>query len=216
MSDELIPHTNAPLSDAKTSATSATAESVAHACTTRVNQCLAAAPNPDAPDALLFAKLIATREVRGELALLGLSNDDLHALFQRHFALELTRIAAQPQAVSVITQQHAEFAAAMRALILKHASADVHADDARCLATIIAHACLRPDHLWRDLGLSGRDEVTAMLQRYFPTLESANVSNLRWKKFLAQQLTLSLGQEPGPAPGCPGCEDYRFCFPLTP
>jgi nitrogen fixation protein NifQ len=102
---------------------------------------------------------------------------------------------------------------AVRAHQWIEAAIDPRSFDAQCLATIIAHACLRPDHLWRDLGLTGRDEVSAMLERYFPSLAALNVENLRWKKFLAQQLALALGQEPGPAPGCPGCEDYQLCFP---
>ncbi|MCA3806038.1 nitrogen fixation protein NifQ, partial [Burkholderia sp.] len=40
-----------------------------------------------------------------------------------------------------------------------------------------------------------------------------NVTHLRWKKFLAQEVAASLGVPPGPAPGCPGCEDFGFCFP---
>ena len=189
---------------------------VTPACAARIGQLMADAPDRHSPDAHLFAKLIASREVRGELLLLGLSHEDLGALFRRHFALELAQSETTGQPISLITQEHAEFVAALRALTLKHASPAVHADDARCLASIIAHACLRPDHLWRDLGLDGREEVSAMLERYFPELVSLNVAGLRWKKFLAQQLALSLGREPGPAPGCPGCEDYRHCFPATP
>jgi nitrogen fixation protein NifQ len=189
---------------------------VTHACDARIGQLMASAPDRHSPDAYLFAKLIASREVRGELVLLGLSHEDLDALFRRHFALELAQFKMTGQVIGLLTQEHAEFVAALQALALKHASAAVHADDARCLASIIAHACLRPDHLWRDLGLDGREEVSAMLERYFPELVSLNVASLRWKKFLAQQLALSLGREPGPAPGCPGCEDYRHCFPPTP
>ncbi|RFU49885.1 nitrogen fixation protein NifQ [Paraburkholderia sp. DHOC27] len=165
--------------------------------------------------ARLFAKLIAAREVRGELALLGLSHEELRALFHRHFGLESAPLDATSQATRVLVQEQAGFVAALRALILQYANAAVDVDDARCLAGIIAHACLRPDHLWRDLGLAGRDEVSAMLERFFPALAARNVDNLRWKRFLAQELALSLGQTPGPAPGCPGCEDYRFCFPLA-
>ena len=182
--------------------------------------------DPRSFDARLFAKLIAAREVRGEWALLGLSLAQWSGLTGRHFRSApvtpdltgLSRFSDAPATVAVATltvniHEHVEFATAMRALMLQYASPAVLLDDAQCLATIIAHACLRPDHLWRDLGLAGRDDVSAMLERYFPSLAALNVENLRWKKFLAQQLAFSLGQEPGPAPGCPGCEDYGFCFP---
>ncbi|MFL9946701.1 nitrogen fixation protein NifQ [Paraburkholderia agricolaris] len=173
---------------------------------------MAGATNAASPDTQLFARLIAVRDVRDELALLGLPQPAWRALVARHFAHApaLVPLSALPP---VDTGEHAAFVDTLRALLLTYASATVDADDAHCLASIIAHACLRPDHLWRDLGLAGREEVTWMLTRYFPKLVALNVDNLRWKKFLAQQRALSLGLEPGPAPGCPGCEDYGHCFP---
>ncbi|MFM0047008.1 nitrogen fixation protein NifQ [Paraburkholderia sediminicola] len=173
---------------------------------------LAAATDAASPDTQLFAKLIAARDVRHELALSGLSQQAWRALLERHFVH-----AAVPAPLSslppVDTGERAEFVETLRALLLTYSSTVVDANDARCLASIIAHACLRPDHLWRDLGLAGREEVTWMLTRYFPSLVVLNVGNLRWKKFLAQHRALSLGLQPSPAPGCPGCEDYGHCFP---
>ncbi|CAE6723468.1 hypothetical protein R69927_01207 [Paraburkholderia domus] len=175
---------------------------------------LAAATNAASPDTQLFARLIAARNVRHELALLGLPQPAWRALLDRHFvhapASVLARLPALPP---VDTSEHAEFVETLHALLLTYSSTAVDVNDAHCLASIIAHACLRPDHLWRDLGLAGREEVTWMLTRYFPALVGLNVDNLRWKKFLAQQRALSLGLQPGPAPGCPGCEDYGHCFP---
>lgn len=172
-------------------------------------------------DAWLFARLVAAREVRGELALLGLSAQALAELAQRHFAADAAAVLSPsphvephlPHQPPVVDATHAAFVASMRDFLVGLAAPDVDAADARCLATILAHACLRPDHLWRDLGLSGRDAVSAMLTRYFPALVARNTANLRWKKFLARDLALARGDEPAPAPGCPGCEDYRQCFP---
>jgi nitrogen fixation protein NifQ len=156
-------------------------------------------------DTRLFAKLIAARDVHHELALLGLQQREWDTLLSRHF----THAAVQglPFAIRAhaTANEHADFVRTLHALLLTHASPTVNA--------IVAHACLRPDHLWRDLGLAGRDEVTWMLTRFFPTLVVLNVANQRWKKFLAGQRALSLGLAPGPAPGCPGCEDYGHCFP---
>lgn len=183
---------------------------------------MAAAVDPRSFDTYLFAKLIAAREVRGERALLGLSQAQWAGLVNRHFAgvpgsggSEDAAGSIDAATISLSTQEHVEFVSALRTLLLQCADPAVSDEDAQCLATIIAHACLRPDHLWRDLGLAGRDEVSAMLERYFPSLAVLNVENLRWKKFLARQLAFSLGREPGPAPGCPGCEDFGFCFPRT-
>jgi len=201
------------------------AHDLAAACAIRTGQWIEAALDSRSFDVCLFAKLIAAREVRAEWALLGLSQVQWVALVNRHFPgaqgsggpVGLTGTSPPPSAatVSLSTHEHVEFVSALRALMLQYANPAVHEDDAQCLASIIANACLRPDHLWRDLGLAGREEVSAMLERYFPSLAALNVGNLRWKKFLARQLALSLGREPGPAPGCPGCEDYGFCFPHT-
>lgn len=171
-------------------------------------------------DARLFARLVAVREVRGELALLGLSQAQLGGLFDRHFVVgageaAAVTAAATTTAIAIDDANHAAFVAAMRDLLIGLASPDVDRNDRVCIATIIARACLRPDHLWRDLGLGGRDDVTAMLERFFPALVARNVDGMRWKKFLARELALATGAEPGPSPGCPGCEDFGFCFPAA-
>ncbi|QGZ57825.1 nitrogen fixation protein NifQ [Paraburkholderia acidiphila] len=166
---------------------------------------------PRTPDAWLFARLVAAREVRGELPLLGLSRVQIEALGARHFACAVTNDALQAYGVTDVS--HAAFATAMRAFLVALAAPQANSDDVRCLAAIIAHACLRPDHLWRDLGLRGRDDVTRMLERFFPEAVARNVEGLRWKKLLARELALASGATPGPAPGCPGCEDFGFCFP---
>ena len=189
------------------------ASNLDEASASRENELLAAMDKSPTPDARLFARLIAAREVRGEIALLGVPQNALDALFKRHFPniAKPPRIPALP--ATLPASAHADFLSALAALLQTHANPSTNEDDTRCIAAIVAHACLRPDHLWRDLGLSGRDDVTSMLERYFPTLVIRNTASLRWKKFLARELALARGTEPGPAPGCPGCEDFGYCFP---
>lgn len=153
--------------------------------------------------------------MRGELALLGLSRERLAGLVERHFVVGLrdASMTAATATVAIDDANHAAFVAAMRGLLTGFASPDLDRDDMVCVATIVAYACLRPDHLWRDLGLRGRNDVTAMLERFFPALVARNVDGMRWKKFLAHELALATGTTPGPSPGCPGCEDFGFCFP---
>ncbi|MFM0725777.1 nitrogen fixation protein NifQ [Paraburkholderia strydomiana] len=174
---------------------------------------LDAATDAASADTRLFAKLIAARDAHDELALLGLQPREWHTLLARHFTHAAEAALPRNVGMNANANEHIAFVHSLHALLLTHARPTVHADDAHWLATIIAHACLRPDHLWRDLGLAGRTEVTWMLTRYFPTLVVLNVADLRWKKFLAAQRALSLGLQPGPAPGCPGCEAYGYCFP---
>jgi len=162
---------------------------------------------PRTPDAWLFARLVAAREVRGELPLLGLSRVQIEALGARHFVCAVADEA--PPAHVMTDASHAAFATALHGFLVALAAPQPDPDDVRCLAAIIAHACLRPDHLWRDLGLRGREDVTRMLERFFPGIVARNVEGLRWKKLLARES----GTTPSPAPGCPGCEDFGFCFP---
>ncbi len=194
-----------PSSSQKVKAVLATAADI------RARELISTADRLHSPDAWLFARLVAAREVRDEMPLLGVPQPQLRALFGRYFAQ--ADLPCSARSTLLKSTDHAEFVVALAHLLLTHVAATVLSDDARCLAAIIAHACLRPDHLWRDLGLNGRDDVTQMLERYFPTLVARNVDGLRWKKFLARELALSIGETPGPAPGCPGCEDFRYCFP---
>jgi nitrogen fixation protein NifQ len=145
-----------------------------------------------------------------------LSRERMAWLYRRHFG----GVAAPVLEARIQLKENAAFVAALSGFLRSHSadSANDSADDfaditnAQCLATITAHACLRPDHLWRDLELGGRDEVTAIFSRYFPALVTRNTDGTRWKKFLARELALSMGIAPRPAPGCPGCEDFDLCF----
>ncbi|MBR7990129.1 nitrogen fixation protein NifQ [Burkholderia cenocepacia] len=175
-----------------------------------------AAANADVPDAQLFGTLVTARAGRNELSLLGLSPDQFTGLLARQFPhLRSVDTVALTSTIAPLPlpATHSAFVATLHARLMDDANPAIARDDADCLAAIIAHACLRPDHLWRDLGLDGRDAVSAMLARAFPALAARNVAHLRWKKFLAQEVAASLGVPPGPAPGCPGCEDFGFCFP---
>ncbi|MCA7884512.1 nitrogen fixation protein NifQ [Burkholderia contaminans] len=177
---------------------------------------LSAAASADTPDARLFCALVAARARRNELWLLGLSHPQLAGLLTRQFPhLPAADVPALvPTAVmAMLPSTHAAFVTTLHTRLMDDANPAADRDDTACLASIIAHACLRPDHLWRDLGLDGRDAVSAMLDRYFPALAARNVAHLRWKKFLAQEVAASLDVPPGPAPGCPDCEDFGFCFP---
>jgi nitrogen fixation protein NifQ len=169
------------------------------------------AQHRDAADTVMFARLIGAKLASDELLHLGLTRDALDALLARHFSRYALPHAAPER---IAASEHQAFVDAMRAMLLQHESSLTSTDpDAQCLATIIATACLRPDHLWRDLGLDGRDDVTAILTRHYPQLIERNTDGMRWKKFLARELALAEGRAPAPAPGCPGCEDYVFCYP---
>ncbi len=170
-------------------------------------------PSHSRKEASLFASLLLANAAPERVVRLGLSGAAMAALLRRHFAPVPERwhtLAAELPTPAWAS--HAVFVVEMREMLRRRADPILHPADAADMATILATACLRPDHLWRDLGLTGRDDVTALLTHFFPSLVSENTANLRWKRFLAEACAKAYGRAPAPAPGCPGCEAYGECF----
>jgi nitrogen fixation protein NifQ len=80
------------------------------------------------------------------------------------------------------------------------------------IAGIIAAGCLGEDHLWQDLGLFSRPELTALITRNFPALAARNQRDMKWKRFLYKQLCETEGIYTCRAPSCDTCTDYAACF----
>ena len=80
------------------------------------------------------------------------------------------------------------------------------------MAHIVAAGCMAAEHLWRDLGLWSREDLTALMRRNFPTLAALNVKDMKWKRFLYKQLCEADGIDSCRAPSCEICMDYHACF----
>lgn len=80
------------------------------------------------------------------------------------------------------------------------------------MARIVAMACQAQDHLWQDMGLWSRNQLSDLLMRNFPALASKNVQNMKWKKFIYKQLCITEGIYTCRAPSCEVCADYDNCF----
>ena len=80
------------------------------------------------------------------------------------------------------------------------------------LAAAMARACLGHDHLWHDLGLATRDELSRILYTHFPNLAALNVGRMRWKKFFYKQLCERLDVRACRAPSCGVCANMAECF----
>lgn len=80
------------------------------------------------------------------------------------------------------------------------------------IIAIIVAACLGNDHLWQDLGLWGRKELSALLTYNFPELSARNTKDMKWKKFIYKQLCEAEGLYVCRAPSCEVCQDYPQCF----
>lgn len=94
-----------------------------------------------------------------------------------------------------------------------------HADPAagsagtsNAVAWAIACASLGDQHLWQDLRLPSRRELSALFDHWFPRLAAKNTQNMKWKKFLYKQLCLREELLICKAPSCDVCSDHALCF----
>lgn len=85
-------------------------------------------------------------------------------------------------------------------------------DETTWLIALIVAACLGNDHLWQDLGLFSRRDLSALLAHNFPELAARNDKDMKWKKFLYKQLCEAEGLYICRAPSCEVCQDYQHCF----
>jgi nitrogen fixation protein NifQ len=81
----------------------------------------------------------------------------------------------------------------------------------RFLPAIIARRAMEPNHLWEDLGLARRCDLSALMQRHFPQLAARN-PGMRWKRFLYRSLCERQGFVACAAPSCAQCDEFSVCF----
>ena len=82
----------------------------------------------------------------------------------------------------------------------------------RSLAAMVARRAVEPNHLWEDLGLRDRSELTRLLLRHFAPLASRNTQNMRWKRFFYRMLCEQDGFVMCTTPVCTQCQDFDLCF----
>lgn len=80
------------------------------------------------------------------------------------------------------------------------------------LIGILVAGCLGDDHLWQDLGLWSRGDLSQLISFNFPELAARNVHDMKWKKFLYKQLCEAEGIYVCRAPSCQVCADYVRCY----
>ena len=80
------------------------------------------------------------------------------------------------------------------------------------LAHSVAYSCCGRNHLWQDLGLADRGELTTLMAVAFPDLAALNVDDMKWKKFIYRHYCSREGIYVCPAPSCGECADHAKCF----
>lgn len=153
---------------------------------------------------------IAMREAERESLPLsdsiGLSGRELRALFVMMFPDALFLLDGSDAGEPAIAEEEST----LRDILWMH-SADASPFE-RLLCAMIARRSLRPNHLWQDLGLGNRSELSKLMRRHFPRLAERNHRDMKWKKFFYRMMCSSTGYSLCLSPVCSECDDYQNCF----
>ncbi|ARE41297.1 Nitrogenase FeMo-cofactor synthesis molybdenum delivery protein NifQ [Rhodovulum sp. P5] len=98
----------------------------------------------------------------------------------------------------------------VRGLLLSHASGQNPLETP--LAAMVARRAVEPNHLWQDLGLRNRDELSDLLDRHFGPLARQNSDGMKWKRFFYRKLCEAEGFVLCTTPVCTDCSDFDMCF----
>ncbi len=80
------------------------------------------------------------------------------------------------------------------------------------LSFLVARRATRANHLWQDLGLANRGELSRLMIRHFSALALRNNQDMKWKKFFYRMICRDDGFRMCVAPCCSECCDFALCF----
>ena len=156
---------------------------------------------------VLASILAVASSERGDLAAqTGLTEAELGTLLCHHFAARKIELSGDC-AASLVDADEMEI---VRELLLKNRSSE--GDCGHWLASMIARRAMEPNHLWEDLGLRERSELTRLISRHFAPLALRNDKNMRWKRFIYRMMCEDDGFVMCSTPVCSNCADYELCY----
>jgi len=176
------------------------------------------ATDPDAPEVQALAGVLATaweRHGLRQLPLTGLGPRETRHALARWFpgldaslGLDWRRLAGAER-----IEPRADEIEELVALLAEGALAvQAPRQEAMWVAHALAQASLGEDHLWQDLHLPSRRQLSALMSQWFPSIATRNVLDMKWKKFLYRQLCERAGLSICRAPSCGVCSDYAVCY----
>lgn len=160
-------------------------------------------------DRHVLASILAAGVMEGGLLFekVGLSSDELAALLKQEFPS--VRIKGDDLRLGSKRDDNDEVTM-VRDLLLAQRSTE--GDTGRWLAAMIARRVMEPNHLWADLGLRDRCELSRVLNRHFAPLARRNGNKMRWKRFFYRTLCDDEGLILCTTPVCAECKDFNHCF----
>ncbi len=164
-------------------------------------------------DRHILASILAMAASEGDAlaARAGLADADLSSLLSICFSTSDISCAWQPSGGGTRCDAALEEEAALiRELLLARRS--TAGDMGRWLAGMVARRALEPNHLWEDLGLRDRSELSRLMARHFGPLATRNTNNMRWKRFFYRMMCEDDGFVMCATPVCSQCADFSLCF----
>jgi len=149
---------------------------------------------------------LASSEGGSLAAQAGLTDAELGDLFSHWFLARSVESSGDHEASIV----DADEIGIVRDLLLENRSSE--GDYGRWLAAMIARRAMEPNHLWEDLGLRDRSELTRLIARHFAPLARRNDKNMRWKRFIYRMMCENDGFVMCSTPVCSNCADYALCY----
>jgi nitrogen fixation protein NifQ len=138
---------------------------------------------------------------------LGISGQTLRGVINHYFPCAMGHLEALGIDCEVLVEDEEQ---SLR--ILLHRSRSTLAPLSSVLATIVARRAMRPNHLWQDLGLTNRSELSTLMQRHFAPLALRNRQDMKWKKFFYRMICRDDSYRLCFAPSCYECSDFKGCF----
>ena len=157
-----------------------------------------------------YIAAISATWIAGQGALprwMGLPSGMFREMFDFHFAA-VARNA--PLRVKYALPESGDEISDLRHILLTHRAGRSRSE--RWIAELICAGCMGGDHLWSDLGLLSRPQLSELMRFNFPRLALRNTNNMRWKKFLYKKLCEGEGLFICRAPSCEVCVERPICF----
>lgn len=163
----------------------------------------------DGNDHVLACMITSRQAGRGSMpARLGLAPAAYRCLMEHHFS-DAAMLVLTLETEVVVDERTDEVGDLVRLMLIDKAG---DSPSEVWMAQVVASGCMGSDHLWQDLGLWSRADLTELMRRNFPSLAGRNVKDMKWKRFLYKQLCEAEGIYTCRVPSCEACVDYHVCF----
>jgi len=162
-------------------------------------------------DHLLASMLASQLAGTGSMpARLGLGLGEYESLMQMHFPGAQLPLSYMADADIDTDGQRLPEQEELQNLLLSYRTDPSR--EAEWMTQIVVTGCMGGNHLWQDLGLWSRTDLTLLMQQNYSQLAARNDRDMKWKKFLYKQLCLAEGIYVCRSPSCEVCPDYAACF----